>query len=145
VLDYQVLSVDVRPKRAPEGLFDRDGGAREVELSSAERDAKKPPFVSEVVIHRRGDFVFPVELEVEFSDGSKKREQWDGGRADTARWRRFTYVGDNKVVAARLDTPPLDVRRWNDGRLAEPDRGPRRRVTSGFAALLSTLLSAVGF
>jgi hypothetical protein len=144
VLDYEVLSVDVRPKRAPGGLFDADGGAREVEPSSG-RDDKKPPFTSEVVIRRRGEFVFPVELEVEFSDGTKKRERWDGGKPGDVRWRRFTYEGDTKVVSARIESPPLDVSRWNDARLAEPDRAPRRRVTGAFAALLSTLLSAVGF
>jgi hypothetical protein len=141
VLDHEVLSIDVRPKRAPEGLFDADGGAREVELSAAERDGKKPPFTSEVVLHRRGELVLPVDVEIEFSDGKKQREHWDAA----TRWRRFTYQGDAKVVAARIDAPPLDVSRWNDGKLAEPDRAPRRRISGAFTALVSALISLVGF
>jgi hypothetical protein len=50
-------------------------------------------------VHRKGDLVFPVTLEVRFSDGSKTREHWDG--AD--RWIRYTYVKNAKVVSAEID------------------------------------------
>jgi hypothetical protein len=50
-------------------------------------------------VHRKGDFVFPVTLEVRFSDGSKTREQWDG----VDRWIRYTYIKNAKVVSAEID------------------------------------------
>ncbi|HZS38727.1 MAG TPA: M1 family metallopeptidase [Polyangia bacterium] len=147
VLDYEVLSLDVREHRKPTGLFDDPGGARrEVEPEKSE----KPPFTSEVVVHRKGELVFPVELRVLFDDFSEKRETWDGGRADGKRWRRFTYEGPHKVVLAELDPDgkvPLDVSRWNNGRRAEeaPDLEPRRRLHGSFLELVSTLLATVGF
>jgi hypothetical protein len=140
VLDYQVLQVDVRDLRAPAGLFDSDGGVREVPRD----ETKKVPFISEVVVHRKGEVVFPVSLKVVFADGTEKRESWDG----QDRWKRFIYQGDQKVAWAQVDPDdkvPLDVRRWNNGLRAEPDSAPRSRIASGFSALVSTLIAAVGF
>jgi hypothetical protein len=149
VLDYEVLSIANREKHALAGLFDADGGARK----EVEPDEKaKAPWSSEVVVHRRGDFVFPVILKVVFQakDGEppvEKIEHWDGGR-DGPTWKRFTYEGDQKVAWATVDPDdkvPLDVNRWNNGLRAEPDDGPRARVTGTFSSLVSTLLAWVGF
>jgi hypothetical protein len=35
-------------------------------------------YVSIVAVHRRGDFVLPVTLEVKFDNGEILREHWDG-------------------------------------------------------------------
>jgi hypothetical protein len=140
VLDYEVLQVDVRDLRAPAGLFDTDGGVREVPKDKS----KKVPFISEVVVHKRGEMTFPVSLRVVFADGSEKRESWDG----KDRWKRFIYEGEQKVAYAQLDPDdkiPLDVRRWNNGLRAEPDSAARSRITSGFGAFVSALIAAVGF
>ncbi|MGC1784397.1 MAG: M1 family metallopeptidase [Acidobacteriaceae bacterium] len=59
----------------------------------------KGPWRTVVAVHRKGDFVFPVTLEVRFSDGSKTREQWDG----VDRWIRYTYIKNAKVVSAEID------------------------------------------
>jgi hypothetical protein len=144
VLDYDVLSVENRPKHADAGLYDVDGGARK-EIEPDEK--KKAPYASEVVVHRRGDFVFPVVLEVTFDDGSKKREHWDGGR-DGLTWKRFKYEGEHAVKHATVDPDervPLDVNRWNNGLRADADGGPRRRVVGAFVGLVSALLSWVAF
>ena len=143
VLDYQVLSIDSREKRAPAGLFDGPSGRHEV----APDEHHGGPYTSEVVVHRAGDFVFPVELKVVFDDGSERREKWDGGR-DGQTWHRFTFEGDHQVAWATVDPDgkiPLDVSRWNDGLTRVPDSGPRRRVAAGFASMVSSLLSLAGF
>jgi hypothetical protein len=146
VLDYRLLSIDVEPERPPAGLFDVDGGAR-VEVAP-QRASGDGMYTSEVVVHRRGDFLFPVELNVAFDDGATARERWDGGRTDGSRWRRFTYVGKHKVVSAQIDPHDqvaLDVSRWNNGLLVERDGRARRRVTGWWAMLVSTALSLVGW
>jgi hypothetical protein len=147
-LDYEVLSIDVRPKRTLAGLFEKTAGdlasRHEVEPPKHE----KTPYTSEVVVHRRGELMFPVELKVVFSDGSEKHEQWDGGRADGLRWHRFTYEGEHKVVSAEIDPAgkvPLDLRRLNNGLRTKGDGGPRRRVAGLWEQLVSTVLAMVGF
>ncbi len=140
VLDYEVSQVDVRERRAPAGLFDSDGGVREVPPDQS----KKVPFITDVVVHRKGEQVFPVVLRVVFADKSEKRESWNG--AD--RWKRFTYEGSRPVAWAQVDPDdkvPLDVKRWNNGLRAEPDTAARMRITSGFSAFVSALIAAVGF
>jgi hypothetical protein len=52
-----------------------------------------------VTVHRKGDFVLPVTVEVCFDDGSKVREFWDGKE----RWTRFTYMKKAKIVSAEVD------------------------------------------
>ena len=50
-------------------------------------------------LHRKGDFIFPVELELKFDDGSTVHESWDG----VDRWTRFTYVKKAELVSAEID------------------------------------------
>jgi hypothetical protein len=137
IVDQEVFSVDARRLPAPAGLFDADGGARREVEPQPEAHA---PWRSEVVVHDKGDWALPVEVEVAFADGTRRRERWNGAGA---RWTRFVY--DREVDWARVEAPPLDVNRWNDGLRAAPDRAPRRRLTAAWQLLLSTLAAAVGF
>jgi hypothetical protein len=141
-LDYEVLSIETRARPPAAGLFDVDGGARS-ELTP--QPDKGSPHVSEVVVHRRGEVAFPVEVRVVFADGQERRERWDGGRSDGARWRRFTYEGAQPAAWAAVDPVALDGDRWNDGRRATDDAAPRTRVESVWQLALSTLLATVGF
>ncbi len=147
LLDYEILSIDVRKHHRAAGLFDApDGGARK-EVEPDESD--KAPWHSEVTVHRKGEFIFPVDIKVQFSDGSVEREHWDGGK-EGPRWHRYVYEGERHVIAAEVDPDqkiPLDVSRWNNGRRApdEPDEKPRRALSGSFMALLSSILSLVGF
>ncbi|HEX4020038.1 MAG TPA: M1 family metallopeptidase [Acidobacteriaceae bacterium] len=83
ILDYAVASADSEP----------------VDWWKSTSRNYKGPWRTVVALHRRGDFIFPVTVEVKFSDGSKVRENWDG--AD--RWIRYTYVKNAKVVSAEID------------------------------------------
>ncbi|MCH9688073.1 MAG: M1 family metallopeptidase, partial [Deltaproteobacteria bacterium] len=51
-----------------------------------------------VVVHRHGDFVVPVEIEVEFADDTRERVLWDG----TGRYRLFRWPG-RRVRWASID------------------------------------------
>lgn len=76
-----------------------DAASEPVEWWKSPPKNYKGPWRTVVAVHRRGDFVFPVTLEVRFSDGSKTREHWDG--AD--RWVRYTYIKNAKVLSAEVD------------------------------------------
>src|SRR5262249_17835175 len=77
VLDYEITEVHSEPKGVPLGLFDDKEGKR-TEVKKKNEDRDKGPYESEVLVHRRGDFVFPVEVEVHFSEGKIERVKWDG-------------------------------------------------------------------
>jgi hypothetical protein len=82
---------------------------------------------SEVVVHRKGDFVFPTTVEMRFADGEKVRERWDG--AD--RWIRYTYTKKARLVSAEVDPDhrvALDVDLINNSRMVRPDNGAPRKI-----------------
>jgi hypothetical protein len=86
VLDYEVLTI--RSDRA-------------------DWYVKNPPpekkgqttYRDQVLVHRKGDFIFPTETEVRFDNGETVREKWAG----RDRWVRYEYVKKAKVVSAEVD------------------------------------------
>ena len=74
-----------------------------------------------VVVRRIGEFRVPVELEVEFADGTRERSAWSGQE----RYKIVTYPG-RRVRAARLDPDrklTLEARRLDNHRAtSEADR-----------------------
>jgi hypothetical protein len=79
-----------------------------VEWWKPDRDAKQ--FRTIVQLHRKGDFIRPVTVEIRFDDGEKVRESWDG----SDRWTRFTYIKTARVVSAEIDP---DHQIWLDTNL----------------------------
>ena len=52
-----------------------------------------------MTVHRKGDFVFPVDLRVTFDDKSTATEHWDG----KDRWVRYEYIRPTEVATAEID------------------------------------------
>jgi Peptidase family M1 domain len=72
-----------------------------------------------VLVHRKGDFVFPVTVEIKFDNGQTVREPWDG----RDRWIRYVYEKRAKLVSAELDpdhTVRMDKDFFNNSRTAAP-------------------------
>jgi hypothetical protein len=116
VLDYEVLHiqsdrVDWYEKNAPQ---DKKG-------QTLYRDT--------VLIHRKGDFIFPTEVEVTFDNDERVREHWDG----RDRWVRFSYEKKAKIVSAEVDPDHkvwLDKDRFNNSQTAEPSRAATRKLAT---------------
>jgi hypothetical protein len=85
ILDYAIKDVDSGPVKwwnPPSGKNECSQGCRDT-----------------VTVHREGDFILPVTVEVKFDDGSRVREYWDG----KDRWTRFVYVKNAKIISAEVD------------------------------------------
>ncbi len=123
-----------------------DYAVEDVDWEKLEPSAPVPPgtaptFRSTVLLRRKGDFVFPVEVEVRFADGEAVRERWDG----RDRWARYSYDRKSRVVSAQIDPDRrvwLDRDRLNDSRTVVAD-GRAARKLAGFGLLLRQLLGAV--
>jgi hypothetical protein len=87
VLDYRILSAD--SERAD--WVDKN----------APKEEKKgeTEYLNSVVVHRKGDFLFPVILEAKFDNGETIREHWDG----VDRWHRFSWQKKAKLLSAEID------------------------------------------
>jgi peptidase M1-like protein len=82
---------------------------------------------NEVLVHRKGDFIFPVTVAVRFDDGEVVRESWEG----KDRWIRYTYEKKAKVVSAEVDPDHavyLDRDLFNNSRTAKPDVTAARKL-----------------
>jgi hypothetical protein len=116
VLDYEVMQISAAPTNWYEKKFKEKKG--------------ETVYDSRVLIHRRGDFVFPVEIEVKFDGGEKVREHWDG----QDRWVRFTYQKKAKIESVELDPDHkfnLDRDNFNNSRTTDP-RGTATRKLANY-------------
>jgi hypothetical protein len=90
-------------------------------------DDKNLVYESYVSLHRKEDFVMPVELEVKFDNGDMVREHWDG----QGRWTRFGYEKKAKIVSAEIDPDhkiQLDRNNFNNSHTMEANAQPARKV-----------------
>jgi hypothetical protein len=82
-----------------------------------------------VALHRKGDFVMPIEVEIKFDDGEAVREHWDG----QSRWTRFAYQKKAKVVSAEIDPDhavQIDRDDFNNSYVVEPDPKPTYKIST---------------
>jgi hypothetical protein len=83
---------------------------------------------SSVVVHRKQDFVFPVDLVVNFDNGEVVEQQWDG----KDRWTRFRFVKPAKIVSVEIDPGgqiPLDKDPFNNSYIVKADTRASRKLT----------------
>jgi len=83
VVDWAVLGVHHRGQGSGDGALG-DGGSWQPAPQGG-RDAAGRVWSIDVDIGRHGDFVGPVEVELEYEDGTRERRTWDG-RAPRVRW-----------------------------------------------------------
>jgi len=65
----------------------------------AKKNDKDEIYRTYVTVVRKGDFQFPVDLDVKFDDGSTATEHWDG----QDRWIRYHYDRKARIASAQID------------------------------------------
>jgi len=136
LLDYEVLHLDSYPANWYE----------EEKKGAAKEDGKKDDKVyqSYVVVHRKEDFVMPIEFEVVFDNGEKVREHWDG----QGRWKRFGYLKKAKIVSAEIDPDHkilLDRNFFNNSRVVEPNGKPVQKVSNTWVFFTQWIAQALAW
>lgn len=122
VMDYEVLKID----SFPANWYEEKKGSKTAKKGSAKNDTVYQSYVS---LHRKEDFVMPVEVEIKFDNGEKIREHWDG----QSRWTRFSYRKKAKVVSAELDpghTVQIDRNNFNNSYTVEPNGKPAHKLAN---------------
>jgi Peptidase family M1 domain len=120
VLDYEVLRVDSFPVNWYED---------EKKNAGKKKDDKDTVYRSTVWLHRKGDFVMPVEVEIKFEDGQKVREHWDGKN----RWTMFSYEKKTKVSSAEIDPDHsihLDRDNFNNSFVVDANAKPAHKLST---------------
>jgi len=117
VMDYEVSKIDSSP----------------VDWYQEKKDKKdsdkNEAFQSYVFVHRKGDFLMPIEVEVKFDNGEMIRERWDG----QSRWKRFAYLKKAKVVSAEIDPDhkvQIDRDNFNNSRVVAENPKAARKLST---------------
>ena len=119
VLDYEVMKIQSEPV---------DWYKPKHEQKAAEKSGNEV-YRSYVMIHRKGNFIYPVEAEVRFENGEKLREHWDG----RDRWVRYTYEKKSKIAEVVLDPDHkiyFDRDNFNNSQTAQPNGAPARKLAN---------------
>jgi hypothetical protein len=112
VLDYEVMKIQAYPVDWYKPKKDRQ---------AAEKGGNAV-YRSSVLIHRKEDFISPVDVEVRFENGEKVREHWDG----RDRWIRYEYEKKSKIAAVELDPEhKIHIDRDNFNNSKTPERHSR--------------------
>jgi hypothetical protein len=95
-------------------------------------------YETQVILHRKRGFIFPVEAVVKFDNGESVTERWDG----KDRWVRFVYHKKAKVESVQLDPDyqvPLDDNYLNNSRTAESQHGAIHKIATYWMFLTQML------
>jgi peptidase M1-like protein len=118
VYDYEVSKLDSFPV---DWYREKD--------KARKKDDKDTVYRSTVWLHRKGDFVMPVEVQINFDNGEKVREHWDG----QSRWTKFSYDKKAKVESAELDpdhTVQIDRNNFNNSKTVEENSKPALKISN---------------
>jgi hypothetical protein len=86
-------------------------------------------YVNNVWIHRKADFIMPIDVEIKFDNGDKVREHWDG----QDRWVRYAYQKKAKIESVEVDPDHkinFDRNNFNNSQTTEPNGAPARKLTN---------------
>jgi hypothetical protein len=124
VMDYEVLDVNSFPLNWYED---------EKKDAKKDKNGDDTVYQSYVSLHRKEDFVMPVEVEIVFRDSKdheeKVREHWDGKN----RWIRFSYQKKAKVVSAEIDPDhvvQIDRNDFNNSYVVEANTKPTKKLST---------------
>lgn len=137
----KLRSASCKPAHPPRGVI----GERDAKKLIAQIDAPETgTWVCEVVVQNTGPVHVPVEIELQFRDGSAQRVQWDDPAATG--WRRFVVERSSDLVAVHIDpdaklamTSPIAKHYRIEG-----DGSAALRAAARAASWTQTLLQLIG-
>jgi aminopeptidase N len=135
VLDYQVLSVTSFPMNWFEEQK-KDKSGKDTDDATI--------YQSYVTLHRKNDFILPVDVEVKFKNGERVREHWDG----QTRWTRFGYQKKAKVESVEIDpdhTIHIDRNNFNNSFVVEANGKPTNKISNYFLFLTQWIGQAMAW
>jgi len=133
VMDYEILTA-------------RSGREDWFEKNPPKAKKGETLYNTNVVVHRKEDFVFPVDVAIKFDNGETVTEHWDG----RDRWVRYSYNKRAKIVSAEIDPGHqvwLDKNFLNNSYTSEAQNGASQKfktylvvVTQWLSQLLAWLV-----
>ncbi len=135
VCDYQLASItNTKIEENNIGVYDKN----KIKLL-VEHEQSIFKYKSEVTIYRLGEVKMPIEILINFDDGSKKTVNWDGN----SRSKILSYTSDAKIISAKADYNnklTIDVNRINNSLDIKTDQRANIKWTVKFLFFLQNIL-----
>jgi hypothetical protein len=99
---------------------------------------------TQVIVHRKGDFIFPVDVVMKFDNGENVSEHWDG----RDRWIRYSYEKKAKLVSAEIDpgtSVRLDKNYFNNSYVVDGDERASHNLTHYWGLFVQFLSQVVAW
>ena len=90
--DYKLATITNEPMTGPIGNLDTDEKCKQVGGDIGAFDCS-------VVLHRLGELKFPVDVIINFEDGTTIAERWDGQDRSIT----YNYISESKITQAAID------------------------------------------
>ncbi|MGB8768280.1 MAG: M1 family metallopeptidase [Candidatus Korobacteraceae bacterium] len=130
VLDYEVLRADSKPTNWYEENATEKKGVTTYE--------------TQVILHRKGDFIFPVVAEVKFDNGETTYERWDG----KDRWVRYVFRKKAQVESVQIDPDyqvTLDSDYLNNSQVTQSQRAATAKLATYWMFLTQFLAQCMSW
>jgi hypothetical protein len=101
-------------------------------------------YETQVILHRKDDFVFPVAAEIKFDNGETLHEKWDG----KDRWVRFVYHKKAQVDSVQIDPDyqvVADRNYLNNSRVTESQHKATSKIATYWTFLTQFLAQFVSW
>jgi hypothetical protein len=148
VIDYEIGEVTSEPARTPAGYFDSPKGRtlttqKEADDKTATDAASSHLFDTSVIVRRRGDAIWPVDIAFKFEGKAVEHVAWDG----RTRWKRFEFHRPEKLEWVDIDPErrlELDVDWLKNATRTTADRRTAVRLTSRWILVLQQMITWFG-
>jgi hypothetical protein len=149
-LDFDIGTATTRQVPEAQGVFDTASGRKTVSEKDAlakEDDldkAKKRTWETKVTVRRKGEAVFPVDVDFKFEGKPIERQTWDG----RDRRKTFTFVRPEKLEWVEVDRDrkvELDANWVNNGRRLTPDSRVSTTWASRWLFVAQNVIFWLGF
>ena len=138
VLDYAVTQISNEGILEPFGLLDQ-------KLDQTNKQIQKNTIRSKVTIERLGDWIFPVEIQINFEDGTSKKINWSGIEGMNV----LEFTGTTKVISVQIDPDQknlLDINlNNNNNSIIKNDPVTLWKFTTKFIFWIQNLFQTLSF
>lgn len=138
VCDYAVASIRNSKAKPDFGYLENNSDCTLISVNGEDSI-----FISEVIIHRLGEMVLPIDVHVHFDDGSSEEHVWDGSE----RSKGYQFKGVSEVIKVQLDPQrKLDLEKnFINNSLQIEKSNTYRKYTSKFKVGMQHLLDFLNF
>jgi Peptidase family M1 domain len=134
--DFEVHDIVNEGVTAPHGIL---GPTNEC---THEQNPQQDYYKSSAILHRLQEMMLPVDVQINFDDGSTVMESWDG----RDRMKTFSYEGSKQIVSVMIDPERkiyLDKNFSNNSLTVAPQRTGIRKYTAQWLLWIQNAMQTI--